>query len=186
MNHEDSAQKVHKKCTKKYTKKFSIAQIFISVITLIFCFISLVFDYHWNSRISSSLKPFFKFFMSLFYFIKTNQNCNTKVQHVCCVLTCCTFSRKVLVSIFNLGYTWYLVKDFFCNQSTISDWSEDVKQNKTMKLSVLKGAKCEICVQGWMLRCTVLFVVLFTYKQTNSYLTVSRACKSFFSIYYDK
>ena len=58
------AQKVHKKlfyCTDIYVYG-----------NFVFCFISLLFDYQWNSRISSSLKPFFKFFIFLFYYIKTN------------------------------------------------------------------------------------------------------------------
>ena len=72
MNDEDSAQKAHKRCTKKCTKGSFIVLIFMSVITLFFCFISFLFDYQWNSKISSKLKPFFKFFTVLFYFIKTN------------------------------------------------------------------------------------------------------------------
>ena len=39
MNHEYSAQKVHEKRTKKFIKSFFIVQIFMSVITLVFCFI---------------------------------------------------------------------------------------------------------------------------------------------------
>ena len=86
---------------------------------------------------------------------------------------CCTFSRKVLITIFNLGYTRYLAKDLLCNQSAISDLSEEVKQNKTMKLSALKSATCESYLQSRMLRCIVTFL-LFIYKQTNSYLTASK------------
>ena len=49
------------------------------------------------------------------------------VVHEHVALLCCIFSRKVLVTILNLGYAWYLVKDFLYDQLTISDWSEDVK-----------------------------------------------------------
>ena len=60
MNDGDSAQKVHKRCTKKCTKSSVIVLILMSLITLFFCFIFLLFDYQWNSRISSSLKPIFQ------------------------------------------------------------------------------------------------------------------------------
>ena len=39
---------------------------------------------------------------------------------------------------------------FLYNQSTISGSSEDVKQNTTMKLSVLESAVCKPCLQGRM------------------------------------
>ena len=68
MKEEDSAEKVHKKVHKKF---FYCTDIYVCG-NFIFCFISLLFDYQWNSRISSSLKPFFKFFIFLFYYIKTN------------------------------------------------------------------------------------------------------------------
>ena len=70
-------------------------------------------------------------------------------KHV--ALLCCTFSRKVFVTIFNLGYTSNTIKYFLYHQLTFSDWSEDVKQNKTKKLSVLKSETCEPCPQSWML-----------------------------------
>ena len=61
-----------RQCTKKCSKSSFIILIFKSVISLLFCFISLLFDYQRKSRISSLLKPFFKFFMFLLYFIKIN------------------------------------------------------------------------------------------------------------------
>ena len=57
MNHKDSAQKVHKKVQKAPKSSLNV-QIFMSIITQVFCFISLVFDYQWNTSISSFLKPF--------------------------------------------------------------------------------------------------------------------------------
>ena len=44
---------VHIKCTKsaESTKSSFVVQIIISVITLLSCFISLVFDYQWISRV---------------------------------------------------------------------------------------------------------------------------------------
>ena len=87
---------------------------------------------------------------------------------------CCTFYRKVLVTIFNLGYIWYLVKDFLYNQSTIADWSEDVKQDKTMNLSVLKSSACEPCLQSETLRCTLTFFHFLYISKENSYLTLKR------------
>ena len=65
---------VHKKCIKgeqKSAQKVLLLYWYLCL-WLLFCFISLLFDYQWNWRISSSLKPFFKFFLFLFCFIKTN------------------------------------------------------------------------------------------------------------------
>ena len=74
-----------------------------------------------------------------------------------------------------------LAKDSLYNQPTISDCSEDVKQIKTMKLSVLKSATCEPC---WKLNVvnkewTKLHVTLhrhiflfFVYKKTVNSLLV--------------
>ena len=78
------------------------------------------------------------------------------------------------MTIFNLGYTWYLVKDFLHNQSTIADWSEDVKQNKTMNLNVLKSSACEPCLQSQILRCTLTFFHFLYISKENSYLTLKR------------
>ena len=155
---------VHKRCTKSSF----IVLIFTSVITLFICFISLLFDYNWNSRISSSLKLFFKF---TFFIIKKNvfvllYKDKLKVQHESATCLLCTNMLHFyvalflgsLVTTFNLRYTSNLVKDFLYNQSTILDWSEDVKQNNTVKLSVFKSATCEPCLQNWILRCTVLFL----------------------------
>ena len=75
------------------------------------------------------------------------------MQKVCCALTCCTFMLHLFQEgLFNLGYAWYIVKDFLYNQSTISDSSEDIKQNKSMKFSVSKSAACEPCLQSRMSR----------------------------------
>ena len=86
-----------------------------------------------------------------------------------CIL-CCIFSRKVLVTIFNHVYSIHdillkLPLQSAINQSTISDWSEDVKQNKAMKLSVLKTATCGPCLRSRMLRCTFIFYYFVIYKQ---------------------
>ena len=96
------------------------------------------------------------------------------MQHVCCALTCYTFMlhffRKVLLTIFNLGYTWYLVKDFLYNQATISDSSKGVKQNKIVKLGVFISATCEPCLQSRMLRCTVTFLIIYIYIKAKKQL----------------
>ena len=65
-----SAQKVQKKVQKGF---FYLTDIYVrDNFVFFFCFISLLFDYQWKSRVSSSLKPFFKFLIFLFYFIKIN------------------------------------------------------------------------------------------------------------------
>ena len=61
MNHKDSAQKVYKKV---HEKLFYCTEIYV--------YENFVFFLFHFSRISSSLKRFFKFFMFLFYIIKTN------------------------------------------------------------------------------------------------------------------
>ena len=95
---------MHKKCTKKCAKSSFILQILMSIKTRFSCFVSLLFHYQWNASIFSSLATFLKFSTILFYCIRTNWKCNKKVQYFCCALTCCTFSRKILVTVFSLGY----------------------------------------------------------------------------------
>ena len=65
-----SAQKVQKKVQKEF---FYFADIYVcDNFVVFFLFYFFLFDYQWKSRVSSSLKPFFKFLMFLFYFIKIN------------------------------------------------------------------------------------------------------------------
>ena len=45
-----------------------------------------------------------------------------------------TFFWEILITIFNLGYTRYFMKDLLCNQSSILDWLEYGKQNKIVNL----------------------------------------------------
>ena len=132
MNHEDSAQKVYIKYAKKCTRSSLIIQIPMSVITFVFFLCVLLFHF-FGIWLTVKDKDFL-IIQILHVFILLHKN-KWKVQHVCCVL-CCTFYRKFLVTIFNLGYKWYFVKtSFIISQLTISDWSEDVK-----------SATCEPCL----------------------------------------
>ena len=132
MNHEDSAQKVYIKYAKKCTRSSLIIQIPMSVITFVFFLCVLLFHF-FGIWLTVKYKDFL-IIQILHVFILLHKN-KWKVQHVCCVL-CCTFYRKFLVTIFNLGYKWYFVKtSFIISQLTISDWSEDVK-----------SATCEPCL----------------------------------------
>ena len=132
MNHEDRAQKVYIKYAKKCTRSSLIIQIPMSVITFVFFLCVLLFHF-FGIWLTVKYKDFL-IIQILHVFILLHKN-KWKVQHVCCVL-CCTFYRKFLVTIFNLGYKWYFVKtSFIISQLTISDWSEDVK-----------SATCEPCL----------------------------------------
>ena len=155
----------------------------MSVITLLFFFVLFL-----SIWLSVKIKSFFiikTLFQIPHVFVLLYKD-KLKVQHESATSLLCTnmlhfyvahFQGRSLVTTFNLGYTWYLVKDFLHDQSTISDSSEDVKQNKTMKLSVLKSATCEPCLQSRMLHCIVTFLIIYTYKQTNSCLTASKYVK---------
>lgn len=116
MTKENSPHKVHKNNTKS-----SISSLIpMSIVIRFCCLISVVFDYKGNTRnfpslTTSSFSSLTWIFQVFILFVKTNNKCNTKVKHICCELKCstlsCTFSRGALVPIFNLRYTWYLVKD---------------------------------------------------------------------------
>ena len=128
------------------------------LITRFCCFISLVFDYQ-----SLFLATFSQVLRVFFYFVKTNWKCSTKVQHVCCTLTCCTFLLQFfledLVATFNLGYTWYHIKDLLYNQSTILDWSEG-KWNESVNLITFKT--CNMCTTSLKL-IVVLHFIFFSF-----------------------
>ena len=161
---------MHKRCRKKCKKSSFILLIFMSVITLLFFFVLFL-----SIWLSVKIKSFFiikTLFQIPHVFVLLYKD-KLKVQHESATSLLCTnmlhfyvahFQGRSLVTTFNLGYTWYLVKDFLLDQSTISDLSEDVKQNKTMKLSVSKSATCEPCLQSWMLHYTVTFLIIYTYK----------------------
>ena len=153
--HWESAQKKHEKVHKKlcYCVDTCVCDDFV----YLFHFFGIWF--------SVKFKNFFiikTLFQILHVFVLLYKD-KLKVQRVCYALPSCTFMlhffyRKILVTIFNLKYTCDLFKNFLYNQSTISNWSEQNKtkqntQNKTMKLSVLKSATCEPCLQSWMLHC---------------------------------
>ena len=72
--------------TKTVHKKFCYCtDIYVCDNFGVFCFISLVFEYQGNSRISSSLKPFFKFFTFCFTLQRQIKSatgkCNMSVLH---------------------------------------------------------------------------------------------------------
>ena len=120
------------KVRKKVHKKFSYNTD--TYVCDNFCFFLCVLLFHFFGIWLTVKYKDFLIIQILHVFILLHKN-KWKVQHVCCVL-CCTFYRKFLVTIFNLGYKWYFVKtSFIISQLTISDWSEDVK-----------SATCEPCL----------------------------------------
>ena len=94
--------------------------------------------------------------------------CNTKVQHVCCALTllCGSFSRKVLLTFFNLGYTRHFVNDFFLIRQPSQQTNQKI-QNKVKQyiLSVSENATC-----AKILHVLLRFYIssfFYIYKQKN-------------------
>ena len=99
-----NAQRVHKKVHKKF---FYCTDIYV-------CDNFIFFFHFFAIWLSAKFKDFFiiKTLFQIPCFCLTLQRQikkrSTKVQHVCCALIC---SRKVLVTTFNLGYPYYIVKD---------------------------------------------------------------------------
>ena len=83
--------KVHKKVQKKVHKNFFHFAFTNVNENSIFLFDFLVIWLSVKYKIFSSLATFLECFKFLFYSIRTNWKCNTKVQHVCCALKCWTF-----------------------------------------------------------------------------------------------
>ena len=90
---------VQKKCIKKCTKSYFIAQIFMSIIKLFFfCFISLVFDCKWKLK-------YFDFviiktlFQILHVFVLLNKD-KVKVQHESATSLFCTNMLHFYVALF--------------------------------------------------------------------------------------
>ena len=114
ISNKDSTQKGHKKTHKKVHKKGFFTYVNVYNNSVFFgIWLSVKYrDFHIISNLSQVLE----------IFILVDKD-KLKVQHesdyVCCALRCCTsccfFSWKVLVTIFNLGYT-YVLKDLLSNQ----------------------------------------------------------------------
>ena len=96
----------------------------------------------------------------------------------------CTFSRNVLVIVFNLGYTWYHVKDLPFDQATISGWSEHNNKIKQQVWSVSKSATDTPCLQSWMLCCTFIFFhKYYRHKHKTNYWTNLKGLECYYSKY---
>ena len=127
MSEEDSAQKVHRKVHKKF---FYFTDIYVcDNFIFLFHFFAIWLTVKFNDF--CIIKTLFQI-LHVFVLLYKDK---LKVQHenATCLLSTnilhfyvAFFSRKVLATIFNLGYTWHLVKDFLYHQSTISDSSENV------------------------------------------------------------
>ena len=126
---------MHIKCTKQCARSSFILQILMCIITRFCCFISLLFSVSKIQGFSHHDQPFSTFFH---VFILLNRD-------------------KVLKTIFNIGYTRYLIKDLLYNQSTILDWSGDGSWNKSVNFISFK--KCNICTTSlnWMICCISIF-----------------------------
>ena len=84
---EKGWNKSQRQCTKKYTKKSFIVQIFMSAITLFLLY------HFFGIWLTVKFRNFFMIktlFQILHVFVLLYKD-KLKVQHVCCALTCCTF-----------------------------------------------------------------------------------------------
>ena len=112
------AQKVGKKCTKR----FFILQILFNLFSI---WLSAKYEeFLIFSRLSLVLHVFFLFYKN-----------KLKVQHEPATCQFCTnvlhfmlhLFWNFLITVFSLGYTWYLIKGFLSNPLTIWHRSEDGK-----------------------------------------------------------
>ena len=87
---------------------------------------------------------------------------------------CCTFSWKILITIFNLGHTWCLIKLLLYNESTILDWSEEEIKWKP-EFSYFQ--KVQHVHHVFKVDCYVAF--LYFYQHKTSYVTTLKYLKKF-------
>ena len=112
ISNEYSAQKVRWNCTNRAqesAQKVDINVILMSIITRFHFFgIWLLLKHMEFLIIRNRLQVLHVFCFFVFYIIKKNWKCKTRVERVCCAITCCTFMLHSFLKDFNNYFQFWI------------------------------------------------------------------------------